>query len=187
MNEAHNSNPPIGIILAGGLSSRMGTDKALLKRNGVTMLEHCEQLLKQAGITQILISRNNGSGIADIIQNSGPLGGIYSVIKPLPSGTAVVILPVDMPLLAADDLSLLIQIGQQSNQMIFFDDCYLPLYLPVDESVKAYLHEQLHNDGNRSVKGLIKHFTWQSLAVNDSQKLTNTNTPQQWQQTQALG
>ena len=189
MNTAHNKStcPPTGVILAGGLSSRMGTDKAELKRNGITMLEHCQKLLEQAGIAQTLISRNNGEGIADIIERSGPLGGIYSVIKTL-QAKAVLILPVDMPLLQAQDLAILIEAGQQQNRPVCFEDCYLPLYMPLNEAVVAYLHQQLYNEGDRSVKAFIKYFSGLQIEVGQSDslinsRLINTNTPQQWQQT----
>ena len=183
-NKQHKTSQPIGIILAGGLSSRMGTDKAELQRNGVTMLEHCQTLLGDVAIEQILISRNNGNGIADIIEKSGPLGGIYSVIKPLQDGD-VLILPIDMPLLQASDLRQLIETGQQSNQPVCFEDCYLPLYLPVNALVKTYLQEQLYHDGNRSVKAFIKYFSGLQIQAANSIALVNTNTPLEWQQTLA--
>ena len=42
-----------GIVLAGGLSSRMGRDKALLPWQGRTLLEHMRGVLKQAGAGRV--------------------------------------------------------------------------------------------------------------------------------------
>ena len=39
-----------GIVLAGGLSSRMGRDKAMLPWQGRTLLEHMRGLLMLAGV-----------------------------------------------------------------------------------------------------------------------------------------
>jgi molybdopterin-guanine dinucleotide biosynthesis protein A len=175
-----NSNNPVGIILAGGLSRRMGSDKALLNCDGVTMLDHCQTLLRAAGIGEIMVSRNVGQGIRDVIEACGPLGGIYSVLAEC-DVPAVIIVPIDMPLLQADDLRQLLTSGQMANRPVYFDDCYLPLYLPINATVKAYLHQQLCHDGDRSVKGLIKHFSGGAIAATDKQRLINTNTPQQWQ------
>jgi molybdenum cofactor guanylyltransferase len=76
-----------GIILAGGKSLRMGTDKALIQRNGKTLLERTIKLLQPICRT-ILISSNNKEHeifgykiIPDEIENCGPLGGIYSCLK----------------------------------------------------------------------------------------------------------
>ena len=76
------------IILAGGKSSRMGTDKGVLSINGKTMLEHiCEQLHGTFG--QILISATDAEKysfagfevIEDKMPGQGPLMGIASALE----------------------------------------------------------------------------------------------------------
>lgn len=76
-----------GIILAGGKSSRMGTDKVLLKLNEKTLLEHSIELIRSI-CDSILISSNNPDHekfgieiIPDQIKNCGPIGGIYTGLK----------------------------------------------------------------------------------------------------------
>ncbi len=76
-----------GIILSGGKSTRMGTDKALIQINGKTMLEHVIRIC-QPFCSQILISSNNFTHeifgykiIPDETKNCGPMGGIYSCLK----------------------------------------------------------------------------------------------------------
>jgi len=76
-----------GIILAGGQSTRMGTDKALIQINGKTLLENAIDICKPHCRTIIISSNNSGHElfgyeiIPDEIKNCGPLGGIYSCLK----------------------------------------------------------------------------------------------------------
>lgn len=76
-----------GIILAGGKSLRMGTDKAFFRVNEETLLERAIKLCTPFCQT-ILISSNNKEHdvfgckiIPDEINNCGPLGGIHSCLK----------------------------------------------------------------------------------------------------------
>lgn len=75
------------IILSGGQSTRMGTDKALLILNNKTLLENTIEICKPL-CTNILISSNfpehqkfGYKVIPDEIKNSGPMAGIYSCLK----------------------------------------------------------------------------------------------------------
>jgi len=76
------------IILAGGKSSRMGTDKGMLSINDQTMLEHiCKQL--RGTFSQILISAGDAEKysfagfevVRDKISSQGPLMGIASALE----------------------------------------------------------------------------------------------------------
>jgi len=76
------------IILTGGESSRMGTDKGMLSINGQTMLEHiCKQLRGTFG--QILISAGDVEKygfagfevVRDEVPGQGPLMGIASALE----------------------------------------------------------------------------------------------------------
>lgn len=73
-----------GIILAGGKSSRMGSDKGLLTFNNSTFMSHIIDAAKPL-VSEILIVSHNPSydefgykRIEDLIVNSGPLAGLYS-------------------------------------------------------------------------------------------------------------
>lgn len=76
-----------GIILAGGKSSRMGTDKVLLEIDKKTLLERAIELLKPF-CTTLIISSNNPDHkkieyefIPDEIKNCGPIAGVYTCLK----------------------------------------------------------------------------------------------------------
>ena len=99
----------LGVVLAGGKSSRMGSNKALLMRNGSTfngqsggkenMLSYSKNLLKNIGINNIVVSGHVDDGstenyVADKFAELGPMGGIYSVIKKH-QPKSLLILPVD--------------------------------------------------------------------------------------------
>ena len=44
------------VILAGGQSSRMGKNKALLMREGKTQLQHCVDLMTEMGFAEVKVS-----------------------------------------------------------------------------------------------------------------------------------
>lgn len=75
------------IILAGGKSSRMGTDKGLLSLNGKPMVAHVMDILKPITDDIIIISNNVAYEVfgvpvyEDLIKDAGPLAGIYTGLK----------------------------------------------------------------------------------------------------------
>jgi molybdenum cofactor guanylyltransferase len=80
-------------ILAGGLSSRMGQDKAGLRLGGRSLLSHVRKAARQAGLRVRVIRR-------DLVPDCGPLGGIYTALRTT-SAEAVLFLSCDMPFVNA--------------------------------------------------------------------------------------
>lgn len=70
------------IILAGGQSSRMGTNKAFLKINDIYFVDKIIQVLNNSGIDNVFVSGNlpGYSCITDMFKNRGPMEGIRSSI-----------------------------------------------------------------------------------------------------------
>ena len=76
-----------GIILAGGKSTRMKTDKAFLKLGSGTMIEELISRLEKK-FSKLMIIANDKEKYAkfgiqvmeDIIPDKGPLGGIYTAL-----------------------------------------------------------------------------------------------------------
>ena len=72
------------IILAGGKSTRMGSDKGLMKLNNIAFVQHIIDAVKPLVNETIIISDNqkhDAFGLKrynDIISNVGPLGGLYT-------------------------------------------------------------------------------------------------------------
>ena len=90
-------------VLAGGASTRMGQDKALISLNGVTLIERALQTLRAARLDpRIVAARPDLARFAPVIADpragSGPLSGIEAGLSASESELAV-FLPVDLPLL----------------------------------------------------------------------------------------
>lgn len=189
----------LGVVLAGGLSSRMGKNKAQLMRNNTSMLDFSKELLLNAGVENIVISGSHAENnvlkaqhqVTDIVAQAGPMGGIYSVIaryKP----KALLVLPVDLPLMTVSALTKLKQVAELSGKACFFEDHNIPLYLPVTAFVemflqKTFLSQDFKQTGKGpSIRSLLKQIPHQAIKADDAQLLFNTNTPEQWQQAQSL-
>ncbi len=103
----------VGVVLAGGLSRRMGRDKAMLEVGGKTLLDRARALLSSTGCGAIRVSGRPGhpDGIPDSRPGEGPGQAIFDALE-LARETGqdgVLIIPVDMPSLSIESLSPLLQ------------------------------------------------------------------------------
>lgn len=100
-------------VLAGGASSRMGTDKALLYFQDVPLIERALDLLRSIGLTPRIVGRRPdlekyAPVIPDVREQCGPLSGIEAGLLAC-SGEAAIFFPVDVPLLPATFLTWLLR------------------------------------------------------------------------------
>jgi molybdopterin-guanine dinucleotide biosynthesis protein A len=94
-----------GAVMAGGRSSRLGRDKALLTINGETLLVRAVRTLHSVTAEQIVVGppdRATQAGgvraVPDEYPGSGPLGGIYSALRAA-SHEYLLVVACDMPFL----------------------------------------------------------------------------------------
>ncbi len=173
-----------GIVLAGGLSSRMGRDKALLPWQGQPLLAHMHALLKAAGADPIRVSGDYPAyaGVPDSLPRCGPLGGLYSTIATLGDGPAWVV-PVDMPLL---DATLLHQLRDAPpGPCVRFHDLPLPMRLNIDGQCRSLLAAMLHDPaGPRALRALQRRLGVIELPLDPAlvARLRNCNTPAEWEE-----
>lgn len=183
------NNECIGIVLAGGKSSRMGRDKALLfRKEQEHMLAFSKHLLAETGIRRVVVSGDQ-HGISDLIKDAGPLSGIYSALHQTPCAAAL-ILPVDLPLMTADALAKLRITGELSNKACFYQNNALPLYLPNNAFTELFFNQVFRNakqplsEKGPSMRQMLAAIPHQSLTIANELWLKNTNTPEEWQQAQ---
>ncbi|MBT1063389.1 molybdenum cofactor guanylyltransferase [Bowmanella sp. Y26] len=171
----------IGLVLAGGRSSRMGQDKALLEYHGHSLLQQAQQLLQKSGCERVLISRNQLGFVQDLVKDAGPLGGIHSALTQANNLDELLIVPVDMPFLRPSLLHDLYRYGRKNGRPYYFQHCFLPLYLPITEVLRNYLKQLMDNEGQGSVRHMLAHLQACALPCKAKHRLRNLNTPEQWQ------
>jgi molybdenum cofactor guanylyltransferase len=99
-----------GFVLAGGASSRMGRDKALVKVAGRPLVEHALGILRESGVTtRIAGARAELDGFAPVVKDAGggPLAGVCAALEATEAQLAV-FLPVDVPLVPASLIGYLL-------------------------------------------------------------------------------
>jgi molybdopterin-guanine dinucleotide biosynthesis protein A len=108
------SNLTLGaIILAGGRSSRMGVDKAVLPWGGLSAVQRVAGLARAVGARRIVTAGGDDHGferVADPQPHAGPVAGILGGLTLLRGEAGrVLVLAVDAPTLQPADLAPLLQ------------------------------------------------------------------------------
>lgn len=178
------------VLLAGGRSSRMGTDKAELKIDGYSLFERALKRLEETAPRQILISGKSSDRhvtVPDIFPGAGPPGGIYSVLGYLNernqlSGQPLLIIPVDMPLLTGPLLSCLLD-AQDGGDGVRFQQQIFPCVLRATSTLFEHLASLYAGDsspgGERSMKAMLVFTGALEIKVpkGTCEQFTNINSP----------
>ncbi len=136
-------------VLAGGLSSRFGSDKALFPVDGVPMALRVAQALAAAGVPVSLVSRQTRDlGLPEIIEPDGPRHPLWGVAHALRRSRGLVLFaPCDLPSLSPEMVSRLLAEGRAAharNQPLVcvVDACRADLAIQAAErgtSVRAFM------------------------------------------------
>lgn len=184
-----------GIILAGGRSSRMGTDKAALPWGESDVLH--TQLAVLATVCDELIVVSNKprsiclSGVqmvSDRFIGCGPLGGFEAGLAAARPEVCVVV-GCDMPFIDAGSMRYIAQAAAGFDAAVpFTNGRYQPLYACYQRSCLPLLRSQLqagHYQLTELLAGLrIRSVSTEELAQYSPEllMLQNLNTPAEWQQ-----
>lgn len=182
----------VGVVLAGGLSTRMGIDKATLRHpgSGLSLVHHARLALKQAGADTTIISSNQLPGmVPDKYPYHGPLSGIHGAFvycnQTYPCASGLLFLPVDMPSITPLLLTALYKHGEIGRKPCFYGRQFLPLYLPFSSAIFDYLQHTLAKGENTSLKAMLTGaLAAQQLDIPlvsaEAGEFTNINQPNQW-------
>jgi molybdopterin-guanine dinucleotide biosynthesis protein A len=109
-------------VLAGGQSTRMGREKAMLELGGHTLLERALQLALTVAAEAIVVGSRGeferyGRLLEDVYPGQGPLGGIHAALWASPTDLNL-ILAVDTPFLEARFLEFLVAQARESGAVV---------------------------------------------------------------------
>jgi molybdopterin-guanine dinucleotide biosynthesis protein A len=178
-----------GFVLAGGRSSRMGRDKALLPVRGRTLLEHmAEQVRAAAGSVTIVAdparyARFEFPSVADERPGCGPLGGIVTALA-VSTQPWNLIVACDMPDV---DAAFLAGLLDQAFALRDPCDCLVPLGPSGPEPLCAVYQRgampKLRTALDRNIlkmRAVLAVLETRLVAVADPRRFRNINTPEDW-------
>jgi molybdenum cofactor guanylyltransferase len=154
------ANPQVGgFVLAGGKSSRMGVDKALLEISGVSLLARAASLLQSVTGEPKIVASPSVYGslglplVADDWPGCGPLGGIATVLRASDSAWNLII-ACDLPYLTKPWLDFLIERALKSKA-----DAVVPRSERGAEPLCAMYHKNAEQGIRAAVEGGVRKVT----------------------------
>lgn len=181
------SNLPHGLILSGGRSTRMGSDKSLIDYHGKPQREYLFELLT-AFCSKVFIScrkdqdvPQNFHPLYDFYNYPGPINGILSAFH-AHADSSWLIVAVDMPLVNEKVLKLLMDNRDEKKVATCFthlvEGCFPEPLLTLWEPSAYPLLLNYTASGKISPRGFLEESNIKSIPVPDEKILLNINSPQ---------
>jgi molybdopterin-guanine dinucleotide biosynthesis protein A len=187
------SVPPVkGLLLSGGQSRRMGTDKGLLcYANGTSEVERWEAIFDALAVPFFWSQRPGQypydlfphiTRIVDQNPGSGPLGALMSAYR-LHPGNAWLVLACDWPLLGLEDIRYLLE--QRHPERTVTSYVHEGRRQPLCSLYEPEFLQQAALDweaGQQSLSHLLQAADAWELSVFDAKRFLNVNDPTMRQQ-----
>lgn len=180
-------------ILAGGKSSRMGTDKALLNIHGKDFLSRLtdelsvfeERIISLGSGSQCLPENRRWTAVFDLYPDHGPIGGLHAALSACRSD-ALLFVTCDMPLFQYSLAQLLCcEMNMRPCDAVVSvtaDGRIHPLCGVYRKSALPILENQIVSGQNKMMKLLDRlHVTYVPLPHSLEIQVLNINTPEDYQ------
>jgi molybdopterin-guanine dinucleotide biosynthesis protein A len=179
-----------GIILSGGTSTRMGTDKGSLIINGSSFLTRIIESVKPIVNDIIIVSNDPNHDVVgckrvnDIFKESGPLAGLYTGLFHSTSNLNLV-LSCDIPFIKTSVLQLLVDHINDDKDVIQIESKHKSMPL-----IALYKKECMHQcldlleQGERRLRFAVKQFKTKNVLIDPEldPHIRNINTTHQFNQ-----
>lgn len=187
-----------GAILAGGHSSRFGSNKALFAPDGETLISKAADLLRPL-TGEVLVSASPAHAgtydfldleiVEDLHPDSGPLGGLEALLQRC-STPWLLVLTCDMPFVDSDALLTMIRHALQPQghhhgvlpRVLAWRRCdgsISPFPLLIEQDALAITQDRIRA-GKLSMKGLLCAVDTYYITSPSDRLLSNINRPEDW-------
>jgi len=174
-----------GYVLAGGRSSRMGQDKALLPFRGQTLVHAVARAVEQSAGSAVLVGRaafGPYRAIPDLYPGEGPLAGILTALADTAASWNLIV-ACDMPELTAPFLLGLLEAAEASAADALVpagpSGRLEPLCAVYHGRARAPL-EAAFRAGVRKITAALEGVRAVRFPVAEILPLQNVNTPEDW-------
>jgi len=176
-----------GLILVGGMSSRMGMDKALMEYHGVPQYRYLQDLL-QPFVTEVFIScrpeqvfDTDIKRIEDQYKDAGPLAGVLSAFQH-DATCAWWVIACDLPYVNEDALSFLLSHRDTTKEATFYIDPETlfpePLLTIFEPAIYPVLLKN-YSSGQTSLNRILLNCNGQRIEPRDIRILKSINTKEE--------
>lgn len=163
-----------GYILAGGKSSRMGTDKGLLLLEGKPMIQYVIEQMQLIFDKVVIVSNNPEykkfglDVIPDLIKDIGPAGGIYTALHH--SGTKLnFVVSCDMPFVTAVAIEFVIRNSEESQVILLENKGRIePLFGMYSKECEA-IWLKLIEEGKIKLQEMVLNFKFKVIPIENNE------------------
>ena len=189
-----------GAILAGGHSSRFGSNKALFAPDGETLISKAAGLLRSVAREVLVSASQTNAGDYDFLgleivvdqhPDSGPMGGLETLLQRCTTQWLLV-LTCDMPFVDKEALITMVSslTGEPDNALYQrdrphalawqrYDGSISPFPLLIERSALPKLQSRMRT-GSLSMKGLLSDLDTYYIMSPYNRLLSNINRPEDW-------
>ena len=181
-------------IMLGGLSTRMGRDKAMVTLGGKTLLERAVERwngygagiqLSVGGAERSALAPEAIPAVADVYPERGPLGGIHAGLSVCETPLMLVV-AVDSPFLTCEQADRLLQaIGEAGACVYTIEGRPQPLFGLYRRECRS-LAETMILSGDNRMRLLLEGCETVYVPADDATRFLNLNTPEELAEAETL-
>ncbi|MDT8862387.1 molybdenum cofactor guanylyltransferase [Alkalihalobacillus sp. MEB130] len=183
----------VGVVLAGGQSSRYGKPKMFEQYKGKAFYEHSVDALSTSQIDSVFIvtnhllaskfARSDARVLIEEETHNGPLYALTFAMKEIPHADWYVVLAADIPYISSKVIDALVKYTYDSDY-----DAIVPVTGEKEQPLVAIYHrrclpfaEEILSENRRSMRPLLQKMNVNYIQFSSSQKeFTNINYERDW-------